>query len=354
MLALSPVRSLAVRGAGPRSPGRVPAVATTAAVSAAVLLLSGCAGADSSAPSSAAADGNSVDNCGVEVAFESPPERIFAMNPGAIENLIALGVQDRIVGAVGDLERMPEDVRQEAEELDIVHPGGEDYPSSETILETEPDFIYSVYPSAFRQEGGVATREELQDLGVQSYLAPDRCPDRDDGQPLEFDEIWTGLREVAALVGAEERAEEVVAEQQETLDTVRADLPEGVGDLDVFWWDMGTGDGPTAGGCCGGPGMILRELGVDNAFDDLPGHWSDTSWEQVVERDPDLVVVADFGGEDIDDKLSFIENDATLRELRAFREDAVVELPFSQTTPGLQNVAAIETIGAHLAEASAS
>ncbi len=289
----------------------------------------------------------------MEVTFESPPERIFAMNPSAIENLIALGVQDRIVGAVGDLERMPEDVRQEAEGLDIVHPGGEDYPSSETILQTEPDFIYSVYPSAFRQDGGVATRGELQDLGVQSYLAPDRCPDRDDEQPLEFDEIWTGLREVAALVGAGERAEEIVAEQQETLDSVRADLPEEVGDLDVFWWDMGTGDGPAAGACCGGPGMILRELGVNNAFEDLPGHWSSTSWEQVVERDPDLVVVADFGGEDIDDKLSFIEGDATLRELRAFREDAVVELPFSQTTPGLQNVTAIETIGAYLSDGGA-
>lgn len=349
MLTLFPARSLAVRGTGSRLPGRVPAV-----LSAAVLLLSGCASADSSDPPSGASDGAGVDNCGVEVGFDSPPERIFAMNPSAIENLVELGVEDRIVGAVGDLERMPEDLRATAEDLNIIHPGGEDYPSSEAILETEPDFIYSVYPSAFRQDGGVATREELQDLGVQSYLAPDRCPDRDDEQPLEFDEIWTGLREVAALVGAEERAEEIVAEQQETLDSVRADLPEEVGDLDVFWWDMGTGDGPTAGGCCGGPGMILRELGVNNAFDDLPDHWSSTSWEQVVERDPDLVVVADFGGKDIDDKFSFVEDDETLRELRAFREDAVVELPFSQTTPGLQNVTAIETIGAHLSESAAT
>lgn len=326
---------------------------STAAVSAAVaLLLSGCAGAESSGPSSAAADGADIDNCGVQVGFENPPERIFAMNPSAIENLVELGVQDRIVGAVGDLERMSEDLQTAAEDLNIIHPGGEDYPSSEAILETEPDFIYSVYPSAFRADEGVGTRDELQDLGVQSYLAPGRCPDRDDEQPLEFEEIWTELREVGTLVGAEEQAEDLVTEQQETLDSVRADLPEEVSSLDVFWWDMGTGDGPTAGGCCGAPGMILRELGVNNAFDDLPDHWSSTSWEQVVERDPDLVVAADFGGEDIDDKLSFIEGDSTLRELRAFREDAVVVLPFSQTTPGLQNVAAIETIGAHLTESA--
>lgn len=318
-------------------------------LSAAILLLSGCASTDSDS-SSTASVGFGVDNCGMEVSFDTPPERIFAMNPSAIENLIELGVDDRIVGAVGDPERMREDLRAPAEEINIIHPGGADYPSSEAILETEPDFIYSVYPSAFRADGGVATREELRDLGIQSYLAPARCPDRDDQQPLEFDEIWTELHEVGTLLGAEDRAEEIVSEQQEALTTVRADLPEDVEDLDVFWWDMGTGDGPTAGSCCGAPGMILRELGVHNTFDDLPDHWSSTSWEQVVERDPDLLVIADFGGDDIDDKLSFLEEDPTLRELRAFREDAIVVLPFSQTTPGLQNVTAIEAIGAYLTE----
>ncbi|GAB3711726.1 ABC transporter substrate-binding protein [Nocardiopsis nanhaiensis] len=333
-----------MRGTGHRFPRRAPAV-----LSAAALLLAGCASAESDS-SSAASDGIGVENCGMEVEFDAPPERIFAMNLTSIENLIELGVEDRIVGAVGDLDRMREDLQPQAEDIDVLDPGGEDYPSSEAILETEPDFIYSVYPSAFREDGGVASREELHDLGVQSYLSPGRCPDRDDEQPLEFDEIWTELREVGTLLGAEERAEEIAAEQEETLTAVRADLPDDVGDLDVFWWDMGTGDGPTAGGCCGAPGMILRELGVNNAFDDLPDHWSSTSWEQVVERDPDLVVVADFGGDDVDDKLSFVEDDSTLRELRAFREDAVVVLPFSQTTPGLQNVTAIEEIGAYLAD----
>ena len=208
----------------------------------------------------------------MEVEFDAQPERIFAMNLTAIENLIELGVEDRIVGAVGDLDRLREDLQPKAEEIDVIDPGGEDYPSSEVILETEPDFIYAVYPSAFREDGGVASREELHDLGVQSYLSPGRCPDRDDEQPLEFDETWSEMREVGSLLGAEDQAEEIVDEQQEALAAVRADLPDDVGDLDVFWWDMGTGDGPTAGGCCGAPGMILRELGVNNLFDDLPGH----------------------------------------------------------------------------------
>lgn len=330
---------------------RRPALMTLAAV-----LLAACAGGEPD-PSAAPAVGDelaaaaaSVDNCGLEVRPESPPERIFAVNSGSIENLLALGVEDRIIGAVGQTDSIRDDLRSKADQLNIIHPGGADYPSPEAVLETEPDFIYSVYPSAFREDGGIASREELHDLGIQTYLAPGRCPDRDDEQPLAFEEIWTELRDLGTLLDAEEQAETVIAEQQQAIEAARAGLPDVEG-LNVFWWDMGTDDGPTAGGCCGAPGMILRELGVDNVFDDLPGHWASTSWEQVVERDPDVVVVADFGEDDIDEKLAFIDGDPTLRELRAFREEAVVVLPFAQTTPGLQNVAGIETIGAFLADA---
>ncbi len=367
MCNLSSFRSLPEAGAGRRLRRRVPA-----SLLAAAFVLAACGGteaadpdpadeaaaaADSDAASAADAEdaasnegtASSVENCGLEIEPQQPPERIFAMNSGALENLLALGLEDRIIGAVGRTESLREDLRDTAEQVDIIHPGGADYPSPEAVLEMEPDFVYSVYPSAFREDGGIATREELHDLDIQTYLAPGRCPDRDEELPVEFEEIWTELRELGTLLDARDRAEEVVEEQQEAIEAVRAELPE-VDDLEVLWWDMGQDDGPTAGACCGAPGMILRELGVHNAFEDLPGHWSGTSWEQVVERDPDVVVIADFGEDDIDDKLAFIEGDATLRELRAFREDAIVVLPFAQTTPGLQNVAGIETIGAFLAE----
>lgn len=343
-------RSSSLGGAGCRRSRRLPA-----AILAATLLLSACAGGDDDAPpAAAAADGagpaaDSVDNCGLDGRPEAPPERIFAMNSGSIENLLALGLEDRIIGAVGRTESIREDLRTTAAEINIIHPGGADYPSSEAVLETEPDFIYSVYPSAFREDGGIASREELHDLGIETYLAPGRCPDRDEELPVEFEEIWTELRELGALLDVQDRAEEIVADQQTAIDAVRANLPE-VEDLEVFWWDMGQEDGPTAGGCCGAPGMILRELGVTNIFEDLPGHWASTSWEQVIERDPDVVVIADFGEDDIEEKLAFVEGDPTLRELQAFRDEAFVTLPFAQTTPGLQNVAGIETIGGLLAD----
>lgn len=332
-------------------------------VLAAALLVAACAGPDADAPSdpdaspdavtstSTEPDGSEepveVDNCGLDVRFDTPPERIVGLNSGSVDALLALGVEDRIVGALGRAESIRDDLRGTFEQLPLLDTDTESYPSSEVVLELEPELIYSVYPSAFR-DTGIASRTELADLGVRSYLAPGRCPDRDPEEPLEFEEIWTEFRQLGALLGVEDAAEELIAEQQAAVESVRDDLPD-IEDVEVVWWDAGT-DEPMVGACCGAPGMMLRELGVSNAFGDLPDHWATISWEQVIERDPDVVVMVDFGDDDIADKREYVETDPTLRELRAFREDAVVVLPFSQTTPGLQNVTAVETLGAFLAD----
>ena len=333
-----------------RSPHRRPG-STSAAVLSAALLAAACAGGDpgpgpESTPASTSDVGTTIANCGLDVAFDAPPERIVGLNSGSVEVLLALGVEDRIVGAVGREESIQPQLRDAFEQLPLLDSGTEDYPSSEVILELEPELIYSVYPSAFR-DTGIASREELADLDVATYLAPGRCPDRDPDEPLDVEEIWAEIEEVGALVGADDAAASLVDEQRAAIDTVRDELPD-LGDLEVFWWDVGT-DEPLAGACCGAPGMILDELGLTNVFEDLDDHWASVSWEQVVERDPDVIVMVDFGEDDIAEKRAFIADDPTLRELRAFQQDAVVVLPFSQTTPGLQNVTAIERLADELA-----
>ena len=39
-----------------------------------------------------------LDNCGTEVTFESAPERVVTIKSSTLELLLALGLEDRIVG----------------------------------------------------------------------------------------------------------------------------------------------------------------------------------------------------------------------------------------------------------------
>ncbi|PSL08527.1 iron complex transport system substrate-binding protein [Haloactinopolyspora alba] len=292
----------------------------------------------SSAPDRAepvAAERVTLDNCGVEVTIDAPPERVVTMNQAATEVLLTLGLQDRMVGtAYLDDEILP----GLAHAYDAVPVLADGYPSSETVLDTDPELVYGAYPSAFTAENA-GERAALSDVGVASYLSPSACPGRPDDEPLGIETVWREFREIGAIFGAGEAADRLVAEQRARLDDALTAAGEH-GSTEVMWWDGGT-DVPTVGGCCGAPAMIMRAAGATNVFADVDGAWADVSWEQVAERAPDVIVLVDADWSTAAEKRDLIESTPAVRDLPVVREGRFVVIPFSATTPGVRNVDAI-------------
>ncbi|WP_166345983.1 ABC transporter substrate-binding protein [Phytoactinopolyspora limicola] len=280
-------------------------------------------------------ESTSSTNCGIEVSIEAPPERTVTMNQAATEVMLALGLQDRMVGtAYLDDEILPE-LAEVYAEVPVL---SDRYPSSETVLDTEPDLIYASYPSAFQPENA-GERADLAELGIATYLSPAACPGRSDDEPLDIEAVWQEIEEIGARFGVADAADDLVAAQraelQEALD-VTADHSS----TTVMWWDNST-DAPSVGVCCGAPGMIMDAAGVRNAFADEAGSWAAVSWEQVVERDPDVIVLVDSDWSTAEDKRSAIESTPAVDGLRAVRNEQYVVIPFSATTPGIRNVSAV-------------
>lgn len=302
-------------------------------------LLSACAGGDTATTTpaeAAAAQPVTVENCGVEVTVAAPPQRAVTMNQAATEVMLALGLGERMVGtAYLDDEVLPEF----ADAYDSVAVLAErEYPSSETVLDTEPDLIYAAYPSAFEADAA-GPRDELARLGISTYLSPSACPNRPADEPLSIEAVWQEIRDVGALFDAGDVAERLVADQRKQLDEALA----AAGDLSamtVMWWDGGD-DVPSVGACCGGPGMIMTAAGVQNAFGDVPRSWSDVNWEQVAERNPAVIVLVDAEWSTAEEKRATITSTPAVSTLPAVRDERFVEIPFSATTPGVRNVSAI-------------
>ncbi|WP_166345986.1 ABC transporter substrate-binding protein [Phytoactinopolyspora limicola] len=285
-----------------------------------------------------------IENCGVEVTVEAPPERAVTLNKPVTEIMLALGLKDQLLAVAGEPdEYVAPLVADDFADVEVLV--DRDYPSLEALLDVEPDFVYASYPSAYRDEN-LGSRDNFADLGIPTFLSVGRCENEPDDEPMSIEDIWFEIELIASIFNVEDRAAELIAEQKQQLEATL----ESIGDLpqqSVFWWDMNT-DAPFVGACCGAPAMIIEALGFENVFSDIGGHWADTSWEQVIERDPDLIVVADFGNGDIDTKLDFLNSDPTLSKLRAVQDGAVLTLPFAATTPGIQTVT---TVGA-LADAA--
>lgn len=323
----------------PRSPGRGPR-RRAVALSPLLILAAACGSSGDGTQAASADDGPpgfpvTIENCGETVTVEQPPERAVTMNQGATEIMLALGLEDRMTGtAYLDDEVLPEH-RAAYESVPVL---AEEYPSQEVLLGAGPDFVYGSYVSAFEDEAA-GDRSFLADQGIASYLSPGDCRAEDGNVPITFDDVFTEIREVGALFGVADRAEALVADSRERLTHAAEGVPE---DVSIFWYDSGT-DAPYTAGCCGAPAMIMDAAGATNVFEELPGGWADGSWETAVAADPDVIVLVEADWDTVDAKRDALSGEP-MASMAAVRGERYVVLPFSSTTPGVRNVAAVEAL----------
>ncbi|VTR78587.1 putative F420-0 ABC transporter substrate-binding protein [Cellulomonas hominis] len=316
-----------------------------------VLALAACGGgSDPSAdPASTAATSAStaafqpvtLDNCGTEVTVEAPPERVVAIKSTSIEMLLALGLEDRLVGTAFADGPVPQEY---ADAYDAVPVLSDQVPGQEALLEAQPDFVYAGWESNFSDDG-VGERAALQDLGIGTYVSPAAC--KEEGympDPLTFDGLFDEIREIASVFGVEDRAEEVVAEQQELLDSVEAPAQE----TTALWYSSGS-DTPYVGAGIGAPQMMMDAAGLTNIFADVHDTWTSAGWEQVVAADPDVIVLVDATWNTAESKIAMLEGNPATSRLTAVQEHRYLTVPFPAAEAGVRNAQAVVDLSEQLA-----
>jgi iron complex transport system substrate-binding protein len=300
------------------------------------LLLAGCAAA---APASApTAEGPlTLSNCGVEVTFAEAPQRVVTIKSTSTEMLLALGLGDRIVGTAFQDGPVPDEWAADAADLPVL---ADKMPSEEVVLETEPDLVYSGWESAFSPDAAGA-RDELEALGVASYVQPAACQSAEQPGKLDFDEIFREIAEVADIFDVS--ADELLAAQQEELDAIEP-LD---GDLTAFWWSSGT-DTPYVGAGIGAPQLILETAGLTNIAGDIDMTWSPYGWESVLAADPDVLVLVDADWNSAESKIEYLTSNPATANLTAVVNERFVILPFASTEAGVRSVSAATSLVAQL------
>jgi iron complex transport system substrate-binding protein len=174
------------------------------------------------------------------------------------------------------------------------------------------------------------------------------CEDRSlRPETVTIDDVFGEIRDVGRIFGVEDRAEALIAELQAELDAISEALPETDEPLKVFWYDSGV-DEVYAGACCGAPSMIMDLLGVENIFEDAAGSWATVSWEEVVARDPDLIVLVNASWDTAESKIETLTSNPAYADIAAVQNENWVVIDFSYTSPNVRNVAAVRMIAEYL------
>lgn len=319
-----------------------PSVAPSPAPAASSAVSSARSGATSSAADLLPAAGFpvTIENCGMTVTIAAPPKRAVTLNQGATEVVLALGLADRLAGTAYLDDSIPEKWRAAYDSVPVL---SEKFPSREVFLAAEPDFAYASYATGFSAKAA-GERAELAAAGIPTFVSPFSCG-TPSSEPATWQRVWGEISDVAAAFGEPQRAQQLVADQQRTLDGITAAR---VGaDRTVLWFDSGTTT-PYVGAGSGGPQLILDAVGARNIFADASGGWADGSWETVIAANPDVIVLADASWSTAAEKIEYLTADPVLRDLDAVRSKRFVVVPFSETTPGARLIDGAAAVAADL------
>lgn len=341
-------------------PKATPAPIRTAALLAAgVVLLTACGGGSTTSAekgSAAKAEGFplTLKNCGRTVTVKAPPQQAVSVDQGSTEILLSLGLADRLAGTATWSDPVMKGLEKANAGVERI---SENRPSSEKVLDKEPDFLSASFASTLAK-GGVAPREQFEKLGVPTYISPADCTGKDnsgggDGArtaPLTMDSVYTEVRELSQVFGVPERGDALVKKLQGRVAKATDGIDGSKASL-LYWFS--DSKAPYLAGCCGAPGVITRELGAKNVFDDTHDEWPQISWETVADRNPDVLVIGDLSrtmqtAESAEKKIEFLESNPVTKTMDAVKNRRYVLLSGQAMNPTIRTVEGLERVAAGL------
>ncbi|MBQ6803803.1 MAG: ABC transporter substrate-binding protein [Clostridia bacterium] len=207
-----------------------------------------------------------------EITIEGPVTRVIAMEPSDCEILYALGCGDALVGR-GKYCDYPAAVL----EVPAVQAGQE--LNLEEILALNSQVVIMADMAQTKEQVTL-----LEQNGVKVIMT--------DGNNIE--EVYENIRLLGKIMGKEAEAEAVITDMQKTFADVAAksEKTEKTIYFEVMPLEWGLWSA--------GANTFMHELaeicGMKNAFADIEG-WQQVSQEQVIERNPDYIVLVTGMGE---------------------------------------------------------
>ena len=197
------------------------------------------------------------------------PKRIVSLAPSVTKSLYLLGAGDRVVAVT--IYCPPEAAAKE--KIGTVYE-----PDIEKIVSLSPDLVIAA------KEGNLLQSvETLSKLGIRVYVVESAD---------NFPQICANFVALGKVIGEEAKANEVVETTRKKIEAVKAGLKNDK--KPTVFWQIGTQPIFTVSGHSFVNDFIEFAGGV-NIFSDLKARYPQISREEVIKRDPDVIIMTSMG-----------------------------------------------------------
>lgn len=274
-----------------------------------------------------------IENDGVSITYDEAPKKAISINQHVTEVMLALGLEDSMVGTAYLDDQIYAPLQEAYDQVPVL---ADQYPSKEQVISTEADFIYGGWASAFNEKN-LMSREELEQLGIGSYLQSSSIK-----VAPELEDIYTDIRNIAKIFRVEERGVTLIEEMNADIEKIKEKVPVVEKPINVLVFDSGDKDVFTA--TQNFMNTLVKMAGANNIFGDIEKNWATVSKEDAVERNPEAIIVIDYGSTTAEEKISFLKNDPALSQTPAVQNERFVVLPLSAASEGVRVAEALEII----------
>ncbi|PID36219.1 MAG: iron ABC transporter substrate-binding protein [Rhodobacterales bacterium] len=288
----------------------------------------------------AAHAGVTVKSCNREVTFDEPPKAAISNDVNLTEMMLVLGLADRMVGYTGisGWKTLDEEMRAGVEELPEL---SAKYPSKEVLIGADADFYFAGWNYGMKV-GGEITPETLEPFGIKVYELTESCIHIGEKPKVSIDDMYNDILNLGRIFDVEERAEALVEGYKAEVVALTASV-EAADPLRVFVYDSGE-DAPFTAGRYAMPTALIEAAGGVNIMDDFEKSWAKVTWEEVVERNPEVIVIVNYGDVTAEEKRAYMMNNPAFADIDAVKNDRFVVLEYVEATPGPRNIRAIEKL----------
>lgn len=281
-----------------------------------------------------------VQSCDREVTFDAAPTRAISNDVNLTEMMLVLGLRDQMVGYTGisGWKTLDAKMREGVAELPEL---SAKYPTKEVLVGAEPDFFFAGWNYGMKV-GGEVTPETLEPFGIKTYELTESCIHIGPKDKVAMQDMYDDLLNLGTIFGVSDRAVALVDGYKARLAEVTAGVDRS-NPLRVFVYDSGE-EAPFTAGKYAMPTAMIEAAGGVNIMDDVEKSWTEVAWEPVVERNPQVIVIVNYGDVTAEQKIAYLKTNPAFAGIDAVVNDRFVVLDYVEATPGPRNVEAVEKL----------
>lgn len=287
------------------------------------------------------AQSTQVDSCQRQLKIDKPPQRAVSHDVNLTEMMFALELQSHMVGYTGisGWHHISSEFQAAAKKLPQL---ASKAPTLEQLLQVKADFLFAGWNYGLKL-GGSLTPAALKPFGITVYELTESCIHVMKKKVAHFDDIYNDLLNLGKIFNVEKKAQQLVQQYQEQILRLRKTTDKAKETVRVFIYDSGQ-HAPFTAGNYAIPTAMIEAAGGQNIMQDLNSSWIRANWEDVVARNPEFIVIVNYGEVSAKAKIEFLKQDPAMQQVAAVKNENFIVLNYNEVTPGVMSFSATERL----------